>query len=184
MKSRGLYRLCLLAMIAIISLACNVGGILGLGATATPEATSTPEATNTPRPSPTPEFELDEEQRVAEGGFSFRPVPDYSLDITYGIVSMLAPGGDPDNGPVINIFGGAGTYSTADELFQEMTNQTDVTIAEPQPVMIGGVEGLAADITQTGTDEMGRTGGGCDSLSWPAVCYSGGCTKRSMGCGA
>jgi len=113
----------------------------------TPVATPVP-----PTPTARPEVPLGAPQRVEEGGFSFRPLPDYELAAFGGFVEMLAPGADPDIGPSIVLFGDTRAVMTTEALMEEFRSEeggeeAGLRMGENQPVMIAGLPGLAADFS-------------------------------------
>ena len=90
---------------------------------------------------------LGEPHRVEDGGFAFRLIPGYELDITGGIASMLAPGGDLDTGPIFQLIGWKNnSVKTNDQLYEELKNDTSISVGEAKPVDIDGLSGLSADI--------------------------------------
>ena len=102
---------------------------------------------------------LGEEHRVEEGGFAFRLVPGYQLDISGGMVSMLAPGVDPDTGPVFQLIGWKNnSVKTNDQLYEELKSDPAVSVSEARPVEVAGLSGLSADIQldNSGRAIMGR----------------------------
>ncbi|MHB0878603.1 MAG: two-component regulator propeller domain-containing protein [Anaerolineae bacterium] len=120
-------------------------------ATATKTAAATAAATATAEP--VVDVALGEPQSVDEGGYSFAPVPEYELMAAGAMVAMVAPGGDTEVGPVINIMGGATSETTNEELFEQLLAGTTMTVGEPVAVTIGGVPGLAADLSGNNSGE-------------------------------
>ena len=110
-----------LSILAILSLACGIGGKKEATSTSRPTTvratktlkppTDTPvpptntavSPTNTPAvtATPVPDLSLGEENRCEACGFSFRAIPGYSLKVEQTTVTMLAEGADPDVGPVV-----------------------------------------------------------------------------------
>ena len=60
-----------------------------------------------PPDSPPPSANLGEEYSSAEGGFSFRPIPDWGMEEDLGIATLEAPNATLEYGPFIMIVGGA-----------------------------------------------------------------------------
>ncbi len=90
---------------------------------------------------------LGETQRVEEGGFVFRPVPDYELHISGGTASMIAPGADPDTGPIIQLMGwNNDKEKTNDQLYDELKRDMPMIVGEARAVQVAGLSGLVADI--------------------------------------
>jgi hypothetical protein len=107
--------------------------------------TETPAATTA-----MPEVRLGAVQQVEEGGFSFRPIPDYDLVISGGFVEMLAPGAEPHIGPSIVLFGDSSAAMTTEEMmemFREMSSE-EKQMGDNQTVLIAGLPGLAADFSR------------------------------------
>ena len=96
----------------ILGLACG-GGARGGDATAAPATlapTQAPAETSPPAPTPEPAsleiaVELGQPERNEDGGFAFRVIPGYDLASFGGMAHMLAPGADPDIGPVVSHMG-------------------------------------------------------------------------------
>jgi hypothetical protein len=155
MKSKVFRIFICLMILAVVSLACNA---LSKQPTSTPVPSDTPEPqfTDTPEPSPTPEVTLSDEVRVEDGGFAFRPIPEYSLETGYGAATMMPPGADPDLGPAIMLYGGVVSEgSTPQEVIDSMQGP-DINVSETSPVFIGGFPGLKADISEPGRDMVGQ----------------------------
>jgi len=90
---------------------------------------------------------LGEPHRVEEGGYAFRLIPGYELDISGGIASMLAPGGDPDTGPVFQLIGWKNnSVKNNDQLYEELKGDTSISVSEAKPVEVAGLSGLSAEI--------------------------------------
>jgi ligand-binding sensor domain-containing protein len=113
-------------------------------ASPTEPAVKTPE---TPIPVKVELPKLGDSQRVEDGGFSFRVVPDYALDMNGGMVSMLAPSADPDTGPVVQLMGWKNeSDKTNQQLYDELKRDTPMTVSPSSPIQVAGLAGLAADI--------------------------------------
>jgi hypothetical protein len=142
----GKRRLVIFVIVLILAnLAC--GG--GTGATKAPPATATPAA------SPTPAVKLGEVQRSEEYGFSFRPIPGYKLDTSFG-AQMLAPEADPDTGPAFMLAGGEAAEGTTAETLIASLKSDEIELSEPKPITVDGVSGLAAELTRSKGDLSGR----------------------------
>ena len=96
---------------------------------------------------------LGDVQQAAEGGFSFRPITGYELEISGGVVSMLAPGADPDVGPVIQIMGMPSDQEmTVDQLYQQLKSGTDMQLGPAVDISINGINGLQVDVSGSEAD--------------------------------
>jgi len=160
MKKRIILLLSLVVILAFLSLSCSLTG---------GNEENSPPVEDEPAQS---EVEEEPEERDTEtnvilgdrvvndaGGFSFAPIPDYSLEMDGGMVNMLAPGADPDNGPVISMIGATTIETTNEELFGQL--QTDgggMSYGEPESITVSGVEGLISDVhgNQGGVDLLGK----------------------------
>lgn len=139
-----------LAMIAMLSFACSTGK--GSEKAVTEPAASTAAPTQAAAPAVDASL-LDEPVEVPEGGFVIRPPKGYSLEISGGNVMMLAPGADPDTGPVIQIIGALSELETSTKiLFQQLQDGTGVSADAAQPVTLGGESGLAVELNGLNDD--------------------------------
>jgi hypothetical protein len=150
-------------ILALVTLACGAGA----KATQLP-----PPPTNTPLP-PTPAVTLGDEQRSEEGGFAFQPVPGYTVEASFGMVNMLAPGADPDLGPSIFLVGGTATEGTTAQTLIDQLKSPELTIGEPKPITVGGVSGLAAEITRPAGNLSGRVVTVMVTPTWQFVALGG-----------
>jgi ligand-binding sensor domain-containing protein len=155
---RKIFPLFILTIITMVCFACSPKTIQEtLGASSEPENNSE---------SPTPEvtFDIDltlleEPVEVSEGGFVFRPVKDYQLDISNGTVVMLAPEADPDLGPVFQIMG---MYSdeetTPEDLLEQLQGDSGLQAGPAQSITIDGENGLLVDLDlgESGIDKLGK----------------------------
>lgn len=92
---------------------------------------------------------LDDVIEVPEGGFSFRPAKGYQLQIDGGEVMMLAPGGDPDVGPVIQIMGMFSEMKiSTDELYEQLQSGIDMEVGPAKEIALDGEEGLLVEVTR------------------------------------
>ncbi len=127
----------------------------------TPRPSTTPRPTATPRPSPTiapaPTLDLgldDIEEIVDDGGFAFRPfLSGMEMDIQANEVAFA-----DEAGTFVGSFNGFATDSTESlesllslsaQLMNENLPDADIQAGEPYPLTVGGVEGLAADLSGT-----------------------------------
>lgn len=102
---------------------------------------------------------LGETQRIEEGGFAFRPIEEYDLEKFGGMVTMLAPGADPETGPVLQLMGWKTENETTNEdLYNQLKNETFMQVSAPMAAQFGGSQGLIADITgdNNGNSMQGR----------------------------
>lgn len=128
-------------------------------ATLTVEPTAEPTATATVEPvQPEVSVDLGEIQRNDEGGFSFRPVPGYSVTSLGGMTTMVAQGVDPAAAPLIMIVGDETDGATLEELYERLQSGTPMTVGEPEPLTVQGMSGLVADLSgdYNGMDMQGR----------------------------
>lgn len=156
MKTR-LRLMIFLSILVLVSLACGAG----TEATEVPASQPAHPPTETAVLSgpPAPRVDLGEVLRQEEGGYTYQVAPGYEVNAGMGIVSMLAEGADPDVGPSISLFGGPpDPGSSAQSMLDQLKGEDDTQLAEPQPVKIGGYDGLAADITilRNGVEIVGR----------------------------
>jgi len=94
--------------------------------------------------------DLGDEYRSEEGGYAFRPIPDYQLEEFFGLASMTAPDGDPDLGPMLMLIGGTNEEAaTEDEIFNEFMQDAegeDIEILDQKEITVDGKPGILADI--------------------------------------
>ena len=133
----------------LILLACAACG------SAAPTATATPQPTATPAPTATPSIQLGAEQRIEDQGFSFRPIPGYKVDTSFG-VQMLAANADPDTGPAFMLVGGEALEGTTAQSLIESLKSDEVQVSDPKPITVSGAAGLSAAITRPAGDLTGR----------------------------
>lgn len=144
------FTLCII-ILALVGTAC------GGGAKVTEAVPTNPPPPTVAPATPTPAVALGDEQRVEEGGFSFRPAPGYSVEVSLGsMVNMLGPGADPDNGPAIMLVGGTTTAGTTEQALIDSMKSDEFTMSAPYPIKIAGLDGLAVDITRPAGDVAGR----------------------------
>jgi hypothetical protein len=133
--------------------------------TPAPTFTITPADTPTIQPSPTPEPEviqqeatsvsaemimrLGEAMQVGEGGFSFRPVLGYKVDVLPGQATLVSE----DGGIVLSLVGGdvsggSSLEGVMDRLLARVSQDFEkFETGEPYPILIDENEGLAIDVT-------------------------------------
>ncbi len=164
MKKRPrLFSIGLLLSVAFL-LACTCSGPgfpFTLFATATPTPTPTATPTPTPPPTPTSSVELDNPVTVQNGGFSFRPVRGYQVEIENDAAYINSPN-------LRTLAFMAGTYDASEsedlqQLSQDFLDEIrsdmpDLVVSAPWTLSVGGVEGQATDLSGTlsGTETVGR----------------------------
>ena len=123
--------------------------------TSTPKPTNTPQPTNTPRPTvtpvPLPTLSLGKAQVIAAGGYSFQPVLGYDTKVNNNTVTIA----DTAGSLVIGISGVTtnNTSNSAEEIMDNFVSSVaKATHAEfhtgtPSKITIGGVDGIAVDVT-------------------------------------
>lgn len=119
-------------------------------------STNSAQANATPRVS---SVKLGDLQEIPEGGFSFNSIPDYELSVVGGMVAMMAPGADPDLGPVMQLMGTNNeTDTTNDQLYEQFKRGTPMHLSSAQPLLIDGIEGVSVDISgeNNGKAMLGR----------------------------
>lgn len=142
--------LILMSIFMLISMACGFASNNG-GGQETDQISSTSAAISTTEqaiPVEMSQVNLGEIQNVSEGGFSFRTIPGYEVNIDGGMVSMIAQGADPDLGPIMQLIGSKTEVDmTNANLFDQLINGTPMTVSAPQAIDINGYSGLKADIS-------------------------------------
>jgi hypothetical protein len=144
-----------LAIILIFSLACST--FSGFVSTPTPTATITPQPTLTPTrtitPTPAPETR---EVNVESGGFSIMVPVDFETNLNQGVLTIF----NNDGTLIISITGTPyeGSSNNLDDVINGFvegvaSNGGKLDQSEPYPIVVNGVEGLAADLTGTLFDE-------------------------------
>jgi len=173
MKSIFRRLLVILSVLAMLSLACGIGGkkeptntprsaVVRATKTLKPPADTLVPPTNTTAPTRTPvpptnipaatatlvpDISLDKENRCEACGFSFRPISGYSLDVQEFTVTMLEEGADPDYGPVVMLLGGPPEGGVTPEMMLDSLKGGDVEVSEPTDISVGGLKGITAFIT-------------------------------------
>ncbi len=142
----------LLIAIAVLVFSLGCLGSKTAAPTATLPATATQASAPTATPAPTQAattaaVELGDPQRSDEGGFSIRAVPGYQL-VPFGeLLSMLAPGADPDTGPVVTVIGGTVGETTNQDLYNQLKSGTPLDVGPAEAIVVQGLPGLVADLT-------------------------------------
>ena len=110
----------------------------------------------------TPDVELDNVQRIETGGFAFRPLPGYALELQNGSVNMLSPVDDTsDATPAAHEAfllsgGGREQFATAaatdlEEIFEQYVNfyaeKDNFSIGAQRPITVDGAIGFTVDLT-------------------------------------
>ncbi len=148
MKTKSLYAV-MIGVLLLATLACSLGG--GDKGTPAPEVTvqiPTTTAPRTPEAAVPVQVDLGEVQRIEAGGFAFRAIPGYDLVDFGDMVNMVAPGADPDIGPIVTMIGGINESDKTNEaLYAELKSGTTLTLGPAQAITVDGIAGLAADIT-------------------------------------
>ena len=93
-----------------------------------------------------------EEYRSEAGGFAFQTIPGYTVEEFFGFARMEAPDADPDTGPAIMLIGAVvEESSTSEQLYDDFMSdiEADVEVSKPREVTVGGVPGLAVDVSGT-----------------------------------
>lgn len=141
----------IIALLSLAILACSLGGGEKETETTTPVAAtseSTPIATKAPETTPKITITLGEVYRSDAGGFAFRVIPGYEIADFGDMVNMVAPGADPDLGPIVTLSGAIMvTDKTNEELYAELKDGTPLTLGPAQPITVNGIDGLAVDIS-------------------------------------
>lgn len=135
----------LLGLLALLNPACSL--ISGLDATPTIPPTLTPTYTPAPTATLTLQPGFGELMREEYGGFTYMVPAGYDVNADLGIVSMLAKGALPEIGPSISLIGSApAPDATAQSLLDILKDSPGTVLSEPTPVIVGGYDGLGADI--------------------------------------
>ena len=126
-----------LTALAVFLMACSLGGLL-------PGGDDSPSS---------------DVFRSEAGGYSFKPLEGYDLTEEFGIAQMLAPGADPETGPMVALVGGTSDEELDNETLLERMSATfiDGELTKPKKVKVDGVAGLDVGIeSTTGDDAVGR----------------------------
>jgi sugar lactone lactonase YvrE len=174
MKSKFTRLMVILSILAILSLACGIGGKKEPTSTSRPTVvratktlkpptdtaapptntwvppTMTPvPSTSTPAATATlvPDLSLGEQNRCDVCGFSFRAIPGYSLKVEANTVTMLAEGADPDIGPMVMLIGGPPDPTMTTEALFESFKGGEAQLSEPSDILVAGLKGKSTFIT-------------------------------------
>lgn len=164
MKNRTIILIWMVLMM-VVSSAC------GMLSTPTPTATATvpptdtetpaPTATRIPRPTSTPTVEptpsYGELTEISEGGFSFRPPQNFSVDVQGPMVGIL----DDENEMLFALFGVTNDpqQMTADKMIKDLADSIfsrangDYSLENQRDIQIAGAGGIAYDINGTMDDK-------------------------------
>jgi len=145
-----------IAILALASLAC---GLPFSSKKTTAPASDQPKTTATTSAN-TATLQPGERYDSPGGGFSLIKVPKYTFTDTLGIVTMLAPDGNQDTGPIILVMGGLNKEAnTNEEMLAKFKDQNNaIQITSESPVTLDGKTGIAGEVagTQNGTKVRGR----------------------------
>jgi len=96
-----------------------------------------------------PDFDLGDEYRSEEGGYIFKPIPDYEFEEFFGLATMVAPDAKEDLGPILMLIGGLNEEEiTSDEIINDFIKDAeseDVEILDRREVSVDGISGLLAN---------------------------------------
>lgn len=175
MNSKKHLIILVLTMLLLVSLACSFPGFGGKEPAQTPDVPATdskpevqPQATQ-PEVVPTTQSQaqadLGQSLTVKAGGFTLSLPSDYQVasEPGSGILVAIARDGNQDDGPGFLAIGvPLTTTMSMDDVYVQMTNklvpEEGMTLSEPYPVKVNGVEGMAQDIS--GKDGRGVAVGG------------------------
>jgi hypothetical protein len=135
--------------------------------TATPSVAETAPDTEAATTTPTPAGPaLGDEQVVAEAGYAFRPLADWTVDVQGGVAGMRPPDADPEAGPSIAITVGnleelniedvsSRSLETSQDFFEAVRSgiqreTQSITFEEPQAITIDGHDAYAAPFQSMG----------------------------------
>ncbi len=92
---------------------------------------------------------LGDEVRVTAGGYAFRPIRDYELDVFGGGAYLVGPDADPDLGPLMTLTGGAGSAGISDLLADATQDIVDGggQLSAPNAISVNGVPGQSVSYT-------------------------------------
>jgi hypothetical protein len=130
----------------LISLLLVLLTLLGAGCGPTAAPTTVP--TEPPAPTAGPAVVLGDEVTVEAGGFAFRPIPGYILDVDREEVLMLAPDADMDTGPFFMLTGDSlDDAMPLDEFYDlNMDEFTGVELGQPHDTTVGGAPARVVDL--------------------------------------
>jgi len=155
-----------LAILALVTLSCGL--VTGdrdedpAEESAAPQAGAEEEAAQEAAPEEAvSENDLGEEYRSLEGGYAFRVVPGFELEEFFGLVSMQAPGADPDVGPFFMLIGGSNDETKTNlQLLDDFEAGLDESgeVFDTQDIQIDGLPGIMVDFkgVPEGKEALGR----------------------------
>lgn len=153
MKNRESRLLVILAVLAIVSLACGVSKStpeVESPAAAQPSGAGSVEPTAVPAPTEAPPVEMGDAIRSEAGGYSLQSPKGYTVSEMMGMTSFEAPGAVEEIGPYLLIIGGTSDAPyTADQLREEFTTgQADTTleIINEQEIKVNGLPGFLVEL--------------------------------------
>lgn len=117
-----------LMIIALVSIACNIGKF---------------DSNDMSR-----DGNSDDKYSSQEGGFSFQKVKDYTISEVLGGIEMTAPGAQPEVGPGIQIFGSLTDQEQTNEEIWDIITQpgnTNFDFDKPDKYKVDGARGLLAE---------------------------------------
>ncbi len=133
--------------------------------------TALPSATPSAAALEAPAFALADVQQVETGGFSFRPLRGYRLELQNGSVNMLSPTADIDGAApsaheaFLLSGGGREQFATAaamglEEIFEQYVNfyakKDNFSIGTEHPITVDGAIGFAVNLTSRDHSFAGR----------------------------
>ncbi len=154
MKPKRWWLILAVVLLMTVSLSC---GILGGSESPSGNDTTSPQGAGDSQPS-APQANLGDVYRSEVGGYAFQAIPGYEVEEVFGLASMLAPGADPDEGPVFLFVGGASDEPliTEEIIGEMMENSEDDTVTlEQREITVGGKQGILMDVE--GEDDSGTT---------------------------
>jgi DNA-binding beta-propeller fold protein YncE len=102
-----------------------------------------------------PSLELGEEQSSDEGGFAFRPIKGYEVEMVAGIVTMRSPGAKPQKGPTMLLSGASSAEDvTLESLLKEWTTELQVSEADFQETTLADQPALGVDFVTVEDEEV------------------------------
>ncbi len=111
------------------------------------------QAGSLPTPTKEPEISLGEEYRSEDGGFSFRSIQNYSVEIlTGGYTTIMAPNADPFFGPVIELsteeYDLEGNVDEPFEFLKQIYSEgNQINFVNEREITVNGKTGKAVDMS-------------------------------------
>ena len=146
-----IYRiLSVLTVLVLISLACSLGSKKGTDEQTNDSSVNVTQENQEEEPE-VDLPELGEERRSEEGGYAYRVIPDFKVESSIGITSMVAPDGSYEAGPLVMIIGGVKDEgSTTESVYKNMkASSTAITFSNERKIKIDGHPGIAVDFSGT-----------------------------------